>query len=132
MQRFGTPATVIVAVIALLGAALVGALIAIAAGGGRPEALTIESPAAAPADERGARPRRDLDLDDDRTFPRRRAREVAAAAVAALGGGTAVEVSRSDDPGESWEVEVIQPEGGEVDVALDSRLRRVPNAAYED
>lgn len=47
---------------------------------------------------------------------------VAAAAVEAAGGGEAVDVETSDDPGEAYEVEVRLPDGAEVDVALDADL----------
>src|SRR5690349_5502292 len=56
---------------------------------------------------------------------------VAEAAERHVGGGRAVDVERSDDPGEAFEVEVWT-ERGEVDVALDEQLDRVPNAPYED
>lgn len=47
---------------------------------------------------------------------------VAAAAVDAAGGGTAVDVETSDDAGEAYEVEVRTADGTEVDVALDRDL----------
>ncbi|TYL55772.1 hypothetical protein FXB39_00760 [Nocardioides sp. BGMRC 2183] len=48
--------------------------------------------------------------------------DVAAAATDAAGGGEAVEVERSDDPGEAYEVEVRLEDGREVDVTLDDDL----------
>jgi len=47
---------------------------------------------------------------------------VAAAAVKAAGGGTAVEVETSDDRGEAYEVEVRKDDGTEVEVELDDDL----------
>lgn len=48
---------------------------------------------------------------------------VAAAAVTAVGGGRAVDVERSDDAGEAYEVEVRQKDGAELDVTLDRNLK---------
>ena len=53
------------------------------------------------------------------------------AATEAVGGGTAVEVETSDDPGETYEVEVLTARG-EIDIALDQNLQRVQNLAYDD
>lgn len=47
---------------------------------------------------------------------------VADAAVEHVGGGTAVDVETSDDPGEAFEVEVRKDDGTEVDVTLDQDL----------
>ena len=47
---------------------------------------------------------------------------VGAAAVKAAGGGTAVDVETSDDPGEAYEVEVRLDDGTEVDISLDEDL----------
>lgn len=47
---------------------------------------------------------------------------VAAAAVEAAGGGEAVDVESSDDPGQAYEVEVRKDDGTEVDVELDEDL----------
>jgi uncharacterized membrane protein YkoI len=48
---------------------------------------------------------------------------VAAAAVKAVGGGTATDVEHSDDVSGAYEVEIRKPDGSEVDVVLDSRLK---------
>lgn len=48
---------------------------------------------------------------------------VASAAVEAAGGGRAIDVEKSDDPGEAYEVEVRLDDGREVDVTLDEDLR---------
>lgn len=50
---------------------------------------------------------------------------VAAAAVRAAGGGTATDVEHSDDGVGAYEVEIRKPDGGEVDITLDSRLKVV-------
>lgn len=50
---------------------------------------------------------------------------VGAAAVEVAGGGTAVEVETSDDPGVAYEVEVRTADGAEVDIALDDDLDEV-------
>ncbi|WP_408895436.1 PepSY domain-containing protein [Nocardioides sp. R1-1] len=47
---------------------------------------------------------------------------VAAAAEKAAGGGKAVDVEKSDDPGEAYEVEVRRADGTEVDLTLDGDL----------
>ncbi len=47
---------------------------------------------------------------------------VANAAVEAAGGGEAIEVEKSDDGDEAYEVEVRQPDGDVVDVDLDEQL----------
>jgi len=48
---------------------------------------------------------------------------VAAAAVGAVGGGTAVDIDAGDEPGEpAWEVEVRKPDGTEIEVVLDKDL----------
>jgi|GEM_PF-3424106 len=48
--------------------------------------------------------------------------EVATAAEAAVEGGTAVDVDRSDDAGEAFEVEVRDAQGQDWDVTLDADL----------
>lgn len=53
------------------------------------------------------------------------------AALREVGGGTVAEVERSDDPGEAYELEVIEG-SSETDVALDARFRPVPNLPYDD
>lgn len=56
---------------------------------------------------------------------------VAAAATKAAGGGEAVEVEKSDDLGEAYEVEV-RVEGREVDVTLDEDLKVVAEDRDDD
>jgi uncharacterized membrane protein YkoI len=48
---------------------------------------------------------------------------VASAATTAAGGGTATDVEHSDDVSGAYEVEVRKPDGTEVDLLLDSRLK---------
>jgi uncharacterized membrane protein YkoI len=57
---------------------------------------------------------------------------VAAAAVQAVGAGSAVDVETSDDIGEAYEVEVRKEDGTEVDVALDKDLKVVTQKADTD
>jgi hypothetical protein len=140
-RKIGVPA--VIAVVALAVAALSGALIASAIGGddgdGEERGVALAAPAAAagqpadagsdapaPATEHGP-----LVESDGRPLDRAEADRVARAAIDAVGGGTATEVDRSDDPGEAFEVEVATSRG-EIDVALDAQLRRVTNAPYDD
>lgn len=57
---------------------------------------------------------------------------VGAAAVEIAGGGTAVEVETSDDPGVAYEVEVRTADGAEVDVALDDDLTEVSQETEDE
>lgn len=127
-------AVAVVAAVALGVAALGGALIATAAGDDDDDATTTFVTAPPPeAPRAGARPEMgDSTVDvDDVPIGRAEARRAADAAVAAVGGGHVTDVSRSDDPGETYEVEVLT-DRGEIDVALDQNLNRVRNYAYED
>lgn len=45
------------------------------------------------------------------------------AAVAAVGSGTATSVDRDREGGSTWEVEVVKPDGGHVDVLLDGAFK---------
>lgn len=54
------------------------------------------------------------------------------AAVQAIGGGRAVSVERGDDSDAAWEVEVVRPDGSEVEVNLPSDLNQVGAAAEDD
>ena len=58
-------------------------------------------------------------------------RRISRAAGKSTGGGTVIEIERSDDPGEAFEVEVLRS-GSEIDVALDQALRRVTNQHFSD
>ncbi|WP_395640643.1 hypothetical protein [Pseudolysinimonas sp.] len=48
--------------------------------------------------------------------------EVSAAALAAVGGGTVTELTRDDDPGKAWEVEIRLDNGDEAEVELAADL----------
>jgi hypothetical protein len=54
------------------------------------------------------------------------------AAVEAIGGDRATGVERGDDGRAAWEVEVIRPDGSEVEVTLTSDLRQVGTEAEDD
>jgi hypothetical protein len=54
------------------------------------------------------------------------------AAVKAVGGDRATGVERGDDGRAAWEVEVIRPDGSEVEVTLSSDLRQVGTEAEDD
>ena len=49
----------------------------------------------------------------------------ARAAALAITGGTANSVERDGEDGATWEVEVVKPDGAQVDVRLDDRFRLV-------
>ena len=124
-----------VAALALGTAALAGALIAVAASDEEDDPTTTvvtaaqESP---PADASTASRATEPTIDaDDMPLGKSEAKRVADAAATAVGGGSVTEVSRSDDPGETYEVEVLT-DRGEIDVALDQNLDRVRNLAYQD
>jgi hypothetical protein len=55
-----------------------------------------------------------------------------AAAVRAVGGGTAVGVERDDGDGAAWEVEVKRPDGSVVEVGLDSTLKQAGTERDDD
>ena len=142
MKNLGWPAMLAIAAVGIVLAGLGGALIANATSDedesepaaatlpGADGAATQAAPAtpAAPADQA----HRVVVVDgDDVPLGKAEARRVGAAAVKAAGGGTVVEIDRSDDPGETYEVEVLT-EQGEIDIALDQNLNRVQNLAYDD
>lgn len=54
-----------------------------------------------------------------------------AAALRIAGGGVVIDIDRSDDIDEAYEVEVVT-DTGEIDVALNDRFERVPNLRYDD
>jgi hypothetical protein len=54
------------------------------------------------------------------------------AAVKAIGGGRATGVERGDDSGAAWEVEVVRPDGTEVEVTLGEDLEQVGSETEDD
>lgn len=68
---------------------------------------------------------------DDRPLTAAESDRVRRAALELAGGGTVTDVDRSDDLGEAYEVEVLT-DVGEVDIALNRNLERVPNLRYDD
>jgi Peptidase propeptide and YPEB domain len=54
------------------------------------------------------------------------------AAVEAVGGGRASEVERGDDGEAAWEVEVVRPDGREVEVTLNAGLKQVGTGTEDD
>ena len=140
MKHLGWPAILAIAVVGIVLAGLGGALIANAtsddddsepAAAALPTAdaaVTREAPASPSTGQ--AQPVVVVD-DDDMPLGKAEARRVGRAAVKAAGGGTVVEIDRSDDPGETYEVEVLTARG-EIDIALDQNLHRVQNLAYDD
>lgn len=140
MKHLGWPAILAIAVVGIVLAGLGGALIANAtsddddsepAAAALPTAdaaVTRETPVSPSTGQ--AQPVVVVD-DDDMPLGKTEARRVGRAAVRAAGGGTVVEIDRSDDPGETYEVEVLTARG-EIDIALDQNLQRVQNLAYDD
>lgn len=133
MKKLGVPVAVLIAAGVVL-AALAGALVASSLSDDSDDEDVVVT-TVAPAANAG------LD-DDDQIEPATEpedvplhgaeAKRVAAAAIEAAGGGTVTELSRSDDPGEAYEVEVMT-DAGEVDIALDENLNRVSNSSpYDD
>ena len=60
------------------------------------------------------------------------AEQVSAAALGVTGGGTVVEVERSDDDGATYEAEVRRSDGSVVEVRLDEELAVVSTADEDD
>jgi uncharacterized membrane protein YkoI len=83
------------------------------------------------ADERNGRDDDGQDAGevDDRALTSAERTRAAAAAKAAVGGGTVTEVEASDDQGEAYEVEVRKAGGTEWDVTLDSSFDVVRKTA---
>ncbi|HET6830230.1 MAG TPA: hypothetical protein VFH44_02665 [Solirubrobacterales bacterium] len=136
MSKIGWPVAMVIVVATLVVGGLAGALIASGDGNGDGEKTVVTVPETAtspPAEQPPAQQTTtDITVDsDDAPLGPAETKRVGAAAVAAVGGGTAIEVDRSDDPGEAYEVEVMT-DRGEIDVALDENLRRVDNVPYDD
>jgi len=118
---------------ALVAAGAFGAAVALIATDAeeKPEIATVAVPDGLDA-ATGTGPASPIALDpDDVPLGRSEAAKVERAALRITGGGTISEFGRSDDPGEAYEVEVLTPTG-EVDIALDDNLERVPNHSYDD
>jgi hypothetical protein len=134
MKNLGWPAMLALAVVGIVLAGLTGALIAGATNDDEdPDRLTTVI-SADDADDRTTgsnAPAAVVVDDDDLPLGKAEAQRVGKAAMKAAGGGTVVEIGRSDDPGEAYEVEVLT-EQGEIDIALDQNLDRVKNLAYDD
>jgi hypothetical protein len=98
-------------------------------------AAGVESPDTAQAVDDGASddlaPGDSVVEPDDRPLSRAEAARAGEAAAKGVAGATVVDVDRSDDPGEAYEVELTTDQG-EIDVALDADFARVRNAAYDD
>ena len=134
----------IVNVLAVVGALaatvlLVGGAVALANGLGdddegtavaAPTVQTVQS--GEPGEPVGSSPGNPVAVDeDDVPLTRQEIDRASAAGLEVAGGGQVTEVSRSDDLGEAYEVEVVTA-NGEFDVALDQRFERVPNLRYDD
>lgn len=131
----------LVSVAALVAAAALGAAVALVATNdddeSEPTTVAVPTAVAAPdaaitTRERQSEPPPPVAVEaDDVALGRAEAARVSKAALAIAGGGTITDIGRSDDPGEAYEVEV-QTSAGEVDIALDDKLERVPNRSYDD
>lgn len=93
-----------------------------------PEVVTLQSGSASATPVPATR---QLEEGDDRPLRPGEARRAREAALRVTGGGTVSEVDRSDDPGESYEVEVLK-DGREHDIALDLDFEPVQNRRYDD
>jgi hypothetical protein len=70
------------------------------------------------------------DSDEQATGPE--ADRAKQAAVEAIGGDRATGVERGDDGNAAWEVEVIRPDGSEVEVTLTRDLKQVGTETEDD
>jgi hypothetical protein len=70
------------------------------------------------------------DSDEQATGPE--AERAKQAAVEAIGGDRATGVERGDDGRAAWEVEVIRPDGSEVEVTLTGDLKQVGTETEDD
>jgi hypothetical protein len=141
MSKIGWPLAAVIAALVIAVAILGGALIIGSGDDDDPEVATATVPVQPTGTMQANAPAttvpQGVDLDDpdpdpdDQPLGAAEARRAGRAAVAAVGGGSVVDVDRSDDPGEAYEVEVLT-DRGEIDVALDHNLRRVQNVAYDD
>ena len=135
MSKMGTPVVIVIGVVAVTVVIVIGLVANAALSDDDDESLVVE----------GAETSQPLDAGDagsgetvtttveagDRPLEKAELERVQRAALQVAGGGTVTDVDRSDDLGEAYEVEV-QTDAGEVDVALDNRLERVPNLRFDD
>lgn len=130
-RKIGIPVAALVAA-AIIVAMLAGALIAIELSGDDDDddAVVVTAAAAPDLATGGADDGPTVEADEQPLSPAEVDR-VARAALRIAGGGTVTELSRSDDPGEAYEVEV-QTDAGEIDIALDENFDRVSNNPYDD
>jgi hypothetical protein len=140
MKHLGWPAILALAVVGIVIAGIGGALIAnatsdddddseqAAAALSAADSTAIRKAPMSPATDRAQSV---VVESDDVPLGKTEARRVGRAALQAAGGGTVVDIGRSDDPGEAYEVEVLTARG-EIDIALDQNLHRVQNLAYDD
>lgn len=130
-RKLGIPIAALVAA-GIVVAALAGALFATMLTGDDDDDAVVLTTTATPADAVVASSNDDPIVEgDERPLRTAEADRVARAALRIAGGGTVTELSRSDDPGEAYEVEV-QTDAGEIDIALDESLNRVSNNPYDD
>lgn len=131
-KRLGIPVAALIAA-GIVVAALAGALIATAlTDKDDDDDAVVLTTTATPAGAVAVSSDDDPVVDhEDQPLTPAEADRVARAALRIAGGGTVTELSRSDDPGEAYEVEV-QTDAGEVDIALDVNLNRVSNNPYDD
>ncbi len=107
-------------------------LLAIVAGAAGAVVLTDDDPLEViQLQSRPAEPTPRVTDSDDRPLSPDEEDRARRAALRVTGGGEVGEFDRSDDPGETYEVEVFK-DGREHDVALDADFQPVPNRRYED
>lgn len=130
-KKLGIPIAALIAA-GIVVAALAGALFATVLTGNDDDDAVVLTTTATPADAVAVSSDDDPVVEhDERPLRPAEADRVARAALRIAGGGTVTELSRSDDLGEAYEVEV-QTDAGEVDIALDENLNRVSNNPYDD
>jgi hypothetical protein len=138
MSTIKKPVAIAIAILVVGGAALVGALSATALDDDPAETTVASPPATAAPAPAPTLPPAAADEDralaiepDDAPLSDAELARVREAALRIAGGGEVTDVDRSDDIGEAYEVEVVGSRG-EIDVALDRNLERVPNLRYDD
>lgn len=136
MNNLKSPTAIASAIVVLAVGVLAGTLVAVVADDDEARAVVPAAVATPPAttldvdDIHGVDDGYDVDA-DDHPLSASEFDRVSAAALSYAGGGTVGDIDRSDDIGEAYEVEVLT-DRGELDVALDQDLKRVPNLRYDD